>query len=255
MGVVQELLQVCTGKHRPYFVGKEGGDKTHPVVTGNVDSFNLFLRDLCGLQNMIFTDTLGWWIPQIGQWALKSAPPTNPSVPFHCALSILQSVRQAKSVCSQLSQIHISKMCGGEKEDLLRWCQWGPGTGPGLFLLLSKWPAFAWPFEVPYKKFYVAYLVAPLVVAIWQLYTHFCKCLIIVFLLVVFFFLSKGNGVVFVNYWTGLCNAQKDAGVRQPYVGGEGQAFPSSQFLRRGNGQKRKTVLTAKFCSSSLEQH
>lgn len=39
MGIVQELLQVCTGKHRQFFVGKEGGERTHPAVGGNVDSF------------------------------------------------------------------------------------------------------------------------------------------------------------------------------------------------------------------------
>lgn len=59
MGVVQELLQVCTGKHRPFFVGKEGGDKTHLAVKLNESTFPLFLRDLCSFQNIIFTDTLG----------------------------------------------------------------------------------------------------------------------------------------------------------------------------------------------------
>lgn len=90
---------------------------------GKCGFIHLLPRDLCGLQNMIFTGTLGWWVPQTGQWALKICPSEWPIWAFSlCTLHPSECKARKIKVCSQLSQIHILKICGGEKEDLLHWC-------------------------------------------------------------------------------------------------------------------------------------
>lgn len=249
MGVVQELLQVCTGKHRPFFVGKEGGDKTHLAVKLNESTFPLFLRDLCGFQNIIFTDTLGWWVSQISQWALKICPSKWPICAF--SLCTLQSVRQAKSkfVVSFLS--YTSQRCMGVRR---KTCY--TGASEDLELELAYFCSWANNQCLPGP---LKCLTRSSMLPIWWHLSKSGSCHLTILHTLLqmfdncffaggdfFFFLSKRNSIVFVNDWTGLCNAQKEVGVRQPYVGGEGQAFPSSQFLRKGNGEKKKNSTDCK---------